>query len=286
MPEIVRTLVTLASSQLVILLALGVGLSIRIEDLEREVRNPVLWRTLLVALAGVPLLAIGVAVVLPLGPVARGVLVLMSVSPGAPLLINKARTGSGNVTVAVAMAVALTLAALVTLPITLSVLNRIFPLQLRASVPAMLNAIVPRLLVPLAGGAVARRAWPRGATILAPVVRVLFLIALALVSISALTLTLRELGRVGPWAWLAMLIVTFGATILGDLVGGPEPRDRLTAAYAVVLGNPAVGIQVATFSYPSLKAVPVIAAYVVLRVIFVMPYALVSRRRLARSSHG
>ena len=65
-----------------------------------------------------------------------------------------------------------------------------------------------------------------------------------------------------------------------------DPKDRTTAAYAVVLGNPAVAIQVATLSYPSLKAVPVIAAYVVLRVLFVLPYAIVSRRCLAQSSHG
>ena len=89
MHEIVRTVVASASSQLVTLLALDVGLALRIQDVRPEVKDPVLWRTLLVALVAVPMLAILIATLLPLGPIARGVLVLMSVSPGAPLMINE-----------------------------------------------------------------------------------------------------------------------------------------------------------------------------------------------------
>ena len=86
MHEIVPTLVKLAAALMVPLLALDVGLSVRAGELRRELANPVLWRILLVALVGVPALAILVATLLPLGPVARGVIVLMAVSPGAPLL--------------------------------------------------------------------------------------------------------------------------------------------------------------------------------------------------------
>jgi len=163
MHEIARTVVTLASSQLVTLLALDVGLALRIQDVRHEVKDPVLWRTLLVALVAVPMLAILIATLLPLGPIARGVLVLMSVSPGAPLMINKARSGSGNVTLAVAVAVALTLAALVTLPIELFVLNALFPLHLRASVSTLIWTLIPRLIIPLAVGAGVRHLWPKGA---------------------------------------------------------------------------------------------------------------------------
>ncbi len=280
MHDIVRTVVTIASSQLVTLLALDVGLMLRVEDLRREIKNPVLWRTLLVALVAVPMLAILIALVLPLGPIARGALVLMSVSPGAPLMINKVRGPSGNLALAATVAVALTLAALVTLPIELLVLNRLFPLHLQASVPALLRMLVPRLLIPLALGVAARLVWSKGAEVLERVVRAVFLIALALVAIAALATAWHQIGRIGPFGWLAMILITLGATVLGDFVGGRDPRDRKTAAYAVVLGNPAVAIQVATHSYPSLKAAPVMVAYVVLRAILVLPYALVSRRRL------
>jgi bile acid:Na+ symporter, BASS family len=123
-----------------------------------------------------------------------------------------------------------------------------------------------------------RRIWPKGADLLAPIVRVLFYASLALVAIAALAVTWRGLGRVTPWAWLAMLMVTLGAAALGDFFGGGrDPHDRATAAYAVVLGNPAVAIQVAALSYPSLKLAPVILAYVVLRAILVLPYAVALR---------
>ena len=281
MHDIVQALVKLAASLLVTLLALDVGLLLRARDVRREMKNPVLWRVLLVALVGVPALSILVAIALPLGPVARGVLVLMAVSPGAPLMINKARGPSGNLALAVSITVALTLAVLVMLPIELLVLNRLFPLRLQASVPVLMRTLVPRLLIPLAAGALLRLVWSKGADVLERVVRVLFSIALALVAIGALATTWHQLGNIGPFGWLAMVLVTLGALALGDAVGGPDPRDRKVAAYAAVLGNPAVAIHVANQSYSSLKVVPVIVAYVVLRAIMVLPYALFSRRRLS-----
>jgi bile acid:Na+ symporter, BASS family len=275
--DILRTVVIIASSQLVTLLALDVGLLLRVEDLRRQIKNLVLWRTLLIALVAVPMLAVLVALVLPLGPITRGALVLMSVSPGAPLMINKARGQCGNLALAATITVALTLAALVTMPVELRVLNRLFPLHLQASVPALLRILVPSLLIPLAVGVAARLVSSKGADVLERVVRVVFLLALVLVAIAALATAWHQIGRIGPFGWLAMILVTLGATVLGDLVGGRDPRNRKTAAYAVVLGNPAVAIQVATDIYPSLKALPVIVAYVVLRAIIVLPYALVSR---------
>jgi predicted Na+-dependent transporter len=279
--EIVQTLVKLAASLMVPLLALDVGLAVRAGQLRQELVNPVLWRIVLIALVAVPALAILIAAILPLGPVARGVIVLMAVSPGAPLMIEKGRS-QGRLPLAVAAAVVLTLAAIVTLPVELLVLNRMFPLQLHASVPALMSNILPKLLIPLVLGAALRATWPRGADMLAPVVRVLFYMSLALVAIAALAAMWHHLGRLTPWVWLAMLLVTLGSAALGDFFGGREPHEKTTAAYAVVLGNPAVAMQVAAFSYPSLKLAPVILAYVVLRAILVLPYAVVARRRLTR----
>ncbi len=101
-------------------------------------------------------------------------------------------------------------------------------------------------------------------------------------AIAALAATWQNLERLTPRVWLAMLLITLGAAALGDFFGGRDPHERSTAAYAVVLGNPAVAIQVAALSYPSLKLAPVILAYVVLRAILVIPYAVVTRRRLGR----
>jgi BASS family bile acid:Na+ symporter len=281
MHEFVQTLVKLAGWLLVPLLALDVGLSVRAGELREQLRNPVLWRILVVALVAVPALAILVAAVLPLGPVARGVIVLMAVSPGAPLVIEKGRA-QGRLSLGVAAAVALTLAAVVTLPVELLVLNRMFPLHLHASVPALMANILPKLLIPLVLGAALRHVWPKGADRLEPVVRVLFYVSLAVVAIAALAITWHELGLLTPWVWLAMLLVTLGAAALGDFFGGRDSHERRTAAYAVVLGNPAVAIQVAALSYPALRLAPIILAYVVLRAVLVLPYVAVVSHRPGR----
>ena len=187
------------------------------------------------------MLAILVAATLPLGPVARGVIVLMAVSPGAPMLMNKSQA-SGNVALAAALAVGLTVAAVVFLPVELFVLNRLFPWRLHASTPALLENVVPKLILPLVVGALLHRVWPKAADKLAPVVRTLFHAALLVAVVGALAVSWREILHMGPWAWLAMLIVTLGAVLMGDAFGGRDPRDRATAAYAVVLGNPAVAM--------------------------------------------
>jgi BASS family bile acid:Na+ symporter len=278
--EIIQAIVALAASQLVALLSLDMGLSLRWSDLRRETRNPVLRRVFVVALLGVPLLAILVAATLPLGPAARGVLVLMAVSPGAPMLMSKAHK-SGNVALAVTLAVVLTLAALVFVPVEIGVLNRLFPWHLQASSAALLRKLAPKLLLPLALGLIVRGAWPAGANAIEPFVRKLFQLALLVAAIGALATSWHELVGMTPWAWLAMLLVTLGAVWLGDAVGGRDPRDRATAAYAVVLGNPAIAMTVVALSYPELRAAPIIVAYAVLRAIMVLPYAVVSSRWLA-----
>jgi bile acid:Na+ symporter, BASS family len=282
---IIHAIVGLASSQLVTLLSLDMGLSLRWGDLRKEVRNPVLWRALVAAVVGVPLLAILVAAALPLGPAARGVIVLMAISPGAPMLMNKAHK-SGNVALAVTLALVLTLAALVSVPVEIAVLNRLFPVDLQASSAELLRRLVPGLLLPLVLGFVVRGAWPAVANAMEPSVRRLFQLAFLVVALGAVATSWYVVAQLSPWAWLAMLLVTMGAALLGDAVGGRDPRERATAAYAIVFGNPAIAMTVAALSYPELRAVPIILAYALLRAVLVLPYAVLSSRRLSGVRRG
>lgn len=280
MHEIIHAIVALAASQLVTLLSFDMGLSLRWGDLRKEVTNPVLWRALVAAVLGVPLLAILVAATLPLGPPARGVIVLMAVSPGAPMLMNRAKK-SGNLALAVTLALVLTLAAPVSVPVEIAVLNRLFPVDLHASSAELLRRLLPKLLLPLVLGFVVRGAWPASANGMEPYVRRLFQLALLIAAIGALAASFYVVVHMSPWAWLAMLLVTMGAVLLGETIGGREPRDRATAAYAIVLGNPAIAMTVVALSYPQLRAVPVIVTYAVLRAVLVLPYAVLSSRRLS-----
>ncbi len=280
MHGIIHAIVAVASSQLVTLLSFDMGLSLRWGDLRKELRNPVLWRALVAAIVGVPLLAILVAATLPLNPPARGVIVLMAISPGAPLLMHKAHK-SGNVPLAVTLALLLTLAALVSVPVEIAVLNRLFPVALHASSAELLRRLFPKLLLPLVLGFFVRGAWPKAANALEPFVRRLFQLALLIVAIGAVAASWYVVAQMSPWAWLAMLLVTMGAVLLGENIGGRDPRERATAAYAIVLGNPAIAMAVVAMSYPELRAVPIILAYVLLRAVLVLPYAVLSSRRLA-----
>jgi BASS family bile acid:Na+ symporter len=277
---IIHAIVAIASSQLVTLLSFDMGLSLRWGVLRKEARNPVLWRAVVAAVLGVPLLAILVAATLPLNPPARGVIVLMAISPGAPMLMNKARK-SGNLALAVTLALVLTFAALVSVPVEIAVLNRLFPVDLHASSAELLRRLLPKLLLPLVLGFVVRGAWPAGAKAMEPFIRRLFQLALLVAAIGAVAASWYVVAHMSPWAWLAMLLVTTGAVLLGETVGGREPRDRATVVYAIVWGNPAIAMAVVGLSYPELRAVPIIVTYALLRAVLVLPYAVLSSRRLS-----
>jgi len=208
--EIIHAVVALASSQLVTLLSFDMGLSLGRGDLRREVRNPVLWRALVAALLGVPLLAILVAATLPLGPGARGVIVLMAISPGAPMLMPKAHK-SGNVALAVTLALVLTLASLVSVPVEVAVLNRLFPVALHASSAELLRRLVPALLVPLVLGFVVRSAWPAAANAIEPFARRLFQLALLVVAIAAVAMSWHVVAQTPEY--LVAQVASEGATM-------------------------------------------------------------------------
>jgi predicted Na+-dependent transporter len=208
----------------------------------------------------------------------------MAVCPGAPLIAYNTRARQGNLPLAVLLTVALSMAAVVFAPLALEVLNAFFPWELHASPGALVRALALSFWLPLAVGTAVRALWPRAAAKLGPIANRLFAITLAIVVVAALVTGWQELAHASVWAWIAMPVVTLGDVVLGDVAGGKDPRDRLTIAYAVVLGNPAIALAVARTSYPELRLGPIIIAYVLVRALLLLPYRFVCTRRLRHAT--
>jgi BASS family bile acid:Na+ symporter len=272
--DALRTLLEVLIGALVPLVAFDIGMSTPIADLRRELGSAVLWRALLAALLFVPALAVAVAKAVPLTQVGRGVLVLMAVSPGAPLMMYRVRQRGGNTALACALATALTVASVGTVPAELSALNALFPVALHVSPLRLVRTLLPGLWIPLALGLAARAARPAAAAKVELVLRAVVRVVTVFVTIVVLAVGSRWLGEVRPSAWVAMVAVTLGAALLGHALGGPDPRDRRTVAYAVVLGNPAIALLVARTNYPGLELAPAIVVYVIVRMLALIPYDL------------
>jgi BASS family bile acid:Na+ symporter len=280
--ELIRHVVPFLASHLIMAISLALGLSVSWRELQAEFRRPVLWRGVLVALVTLPLWTLVVVKVLPLKPVAAGTLLLMAFSPGVIMLVTIVRGQQGNVPLAVALSLTLTLAAIVLLPVSLWVLNALFPATFRASPLKLFAAIIPGLMVPLGVGLALREWAPDFARRLQPVVELFLKAVLACVVVMLLIVGVPGLRAVNGWSLLAVLLVICGGAFIGHAAGGPRLEDRRTLAIAGVLGNPAIALFVAGASFPELKLLPAMAAFLVLRALALIPYLLWSKRLAAR----
>jgi BASS family bile acid:Na+ symporter len=267
------------------LVVFGVALSTRLGDLRTEARNPVLWRTLVVALVGVPLLAILVAEALGLAPMGKGLLVLMAISPGAPLLLNKART-KGAVSdgpLAVALSLALSAGAVVLVPVGVALENALFGLTFEAHAGVVARSVIPNLCLPLLAGFAVRAAFPKAADRLGVAVRILSRAALLGTAVLVFVAAHHHLGKIAPRAWGAAVAIIAGTMLMGEFAARGRPADRTIVVDALVLSNPAIPLFVGKASYPGQDFAPYIFIYVLLRAVVLIVYERIRRRRLGPS---
>jgi BASS family bile acid:Na+ symporter len=271
MQETLRTALGLLATCLMPVLMLSLGLVTNLSDLKRELRQPIVWRGVLVCLVEVPLLAILLARVLPISAAVAGIMLVMAISPGHPMAVRAAERAGGSQSLSVALLVALSLLALVSVPLYVLLLNRLFPLVLEASPWGLTKALAPSLLVPFLLGLGAHRAAPGLARQVARWTRRIFEVAFALAAAAALIVSWRMIREASPWSILALLLATGGAACLG-MVAGNTHANRVTLAQAAAFGNPAIALYVASQGYAREKLLPGLIAYVVLRAFVLLPF--------------
>ncbi|MBZ4415938.1 symporter [Myxococcus sp. RHSTA-1-4] len=276
--------VTFLASNLLVLMALALGLSMDWRRSLVEFRRPVFWRGVVLALLVVPAWTIAIVKVLPLHPVVAGALLLMAFSPGVLLLVRVVRGQRGNVPLAMALSLTLTLAALLLLPLALRGLNALFPLTFRVPSAALFTAILPGVLLPLALGSALRWWRPGLARWLRPGADLLAKVALIASALVLLGLGVPRLRAVDGWALLAVFLMVCGGAFIGHMAGGPALEDRRTLAIAGAVGNPAIAMFVASVSYPEMNLLPIMAAFVLLRTLALLPYKRWSRHLEIRTT--
>jgi len=260
------------AGQLVFLLMFATGLVLDWKQLRQRVHRGPFWGGCAVALFAVPLLAFVVATLVPIGPRARGLLLIMAASPGLPMAVRTARRQQSDVPLALALAVTLSLAAIVMLPLWLVAVGAAFDFDLYARPRSLLLAVATAVIVPLGLGVAVRRMLPNLAPRLYRLVDIVFKVAFAIVGVAVLVTYAPVLGLINVWVVLAMLLVIGGSALLGHLAGGPQPEDRVIVAIAASFGNPMLALHVVQVSYPELQLAPLIFAYLVLRALALAPY--------------
>jgi BASS family bile acid:Na+ symporter len=181
------------------------------------------------------------------GPVAAGI-VLMAISPGAPVALRRALEAGGDRAFAPALHLAIVALAVVTVPLTVAILDWIFAKDFAVTPLHIGKQVFFAQLLPLALGATLRAFRPALAQrIETPMGRFgnLLLIVMAVMVLVDMPPLIRAVG------WVPM-IAGFGLTACALAVGAAfawrDPAVRPAAAIAAAMRNPGLALVIATLN--------------------------------------
>jgi BASS family bile acid:Na+ symporter len=209
-------------------------------------RRVVLAAIIFAVVVPVPALAVLVLKVFVLkGPIAVGI-VLMAISPGAPVALRRALDAGGDPAFAPALHLAIVMLAVLTVPATVVILDWIFAADFTVTPFHIGRQVFFAQLLPMALGAALRAARPGlAARLESPLARIgnLLLAALGLLVLVDLP---PIIAAVGWTPTIAGVGITTCALALGAAFAWRDPGVRPAAAIAAAMRNPGLALVIAT----------------------------------------
>ena len=285
--EVVKEILPLILSGSVMLLVAAFGLTASGADALYLFRRPgQLGRAVVAIELVVPLVAVLLAVVLPLAPLVKLGIVLMAISPLPPLVPGKQLRLGGKRPYVCGLLVAVSLLAIVLVPLILEIeiLNAVFPGDFWVSPWAMARTVLISVLLPLALGMAVHGLSPRLAERAAPLVSRLANLLLGLTVVPVLIAgwpAMRVL--LGNGTALAIAGVVAAGLLAGHLLGGPDPEDRAALAIACATRHPGIALLIGRTNFPHQSLVPVVLLFLLVSLLAAIPYQAWSRKRAARA---
>ncbi len=222
-------------------------------------RRVVLAAVVFAVVVPVPALAVIAVKLFALkGPVAVGI-VLMAISPGAPVALRRALDAGGHREFVPALHLAIVLLAVLTVPATIAILDWIFATAFTVAPFHIGRQVFFAQLLPLGLGA-GLRAWrPAAAARIEPRLSragnllLLPVAAMVLVDLPAI------IGATGWTPMIAGIVMTACALATGAVFAGRDAAVRPAAAVAAAMRNPGLALVIATVNH----APPAVAASVI-----------------------
>lgn len=278
------TLVGAAIQASVFLIVFSLGLGSTQEDALYLLRRPrQLVRSLLSMNVVMPLVAAGLAAVFDFPGALNISLVALAVSPVPPILPKRQLRAGGRASYAVGLLMAAALLAIVFIPLALKLIALGFGKEAHVPEAAVARLVAITVLVPIAAGIVVRRLAPAFA---ARAARPISLGAMALLGVVVVLLLIRAwrpaVSLIGDGHVLALAAFVAIGLIVGHLLGGPDPRDRVVLALATASRHPGVALAIAAANFPQEKRVMgAILLYLLISLIVSVAYLAWRRSQLA-----
>jgi BASS family bile acid:Na+ symporter len=266
-------------------LMLSVGLNLSVQQLLSVWRRPeALARGLLAILILFPVMTFVLLRLLSLPPAVATGFAVLAAAPGPPLLVKRSEMAGGSSAFSASLMLTLGALAVVATPLTLAVFHAFFELETeRLSTVSVAGQVAMVQLLPIGLGLVLQRAVPGLAAALKKPVVVLSNILFVLMVLVALVPGVSIASQVGLVAFLVAAAMSVGGLAIGHLLGPPDQHERAAVAVGGIARNVGLAIFIVTLGGVQEQVAPTILAYMVVGFVFAMPYAVWSKRQLARS---
>ena len=215
-----------------------------------------LSRSLLAMNVIMPLVAVGLSLAFDLHPAVKTALVCLSLAPVPPILPKKELKAGGHGSYVIGLLFAAALLAIVFIPLAEHVLRILFNVGIDRP-PTMVGGVVGvTVLLPPVAGILVRRLAPALAERWASPLNGFATILLALTCIVLLLSSWKTgLPLIGNGHVLVIAVFVAVGLIVGHLLGGPEPENRVVLALSTASRHPGVALAIATGTSPDEKLV-------------------------------
>jgi len=255
------------------------GLAIVPGEFRWVVQRPVLMlKAVFAVLVAVPVLALVVTRGFDLPRSVEIGIVLMAISPGAPVALRRSMGAGGHQTFAPALQIAVALLAVVSMPLSIAVLNEYYSGQAVVDPQHLGRQVFFAQLLPLGLGMAMNRVATRAAAWLEPKLRRLGSVLLVVLLVLVLIDIWHVVIGAGWRAALAIVLVTALALAVGHLLGGPEPATRTATAICSAARNPGLALLVATLNHAPPAITATALAYLLIAAVTLIPYVLWRKR--------
>ena len=209
-------------------------------------RRVVLLAVVFAVLVPVPALAVLAVKLFGLtGPVAVGI-VLMAISPGAPVALRRALDAGGDRAFAPTLHLSIVMLAVVTVPLTVAILDWIFAKDFAVTPLHIGRQVFFAQLLPMALGAALRAVRPALAARLETKLARTGNLLLAVMGLAVLV-DMPAIVAAAGWApMVAGVGITLGALAVGAAFAWRDPAVRPAGAIAAAMRNPGLALVIAT----------------------------------------
>jgi len=269
----IEFLITKAAKLTLFVLMLGMGLNLTIREVSYLRAKPgLLLRALLASFVLVPIVAIVVAQIFPLPAPVRIGIMLMAITPGAPLIYQKVSKMKWNSALAASYQVIVSFLVIVFLPFITLLFGYLYPNEGVITPLQVFKQVLSVQFIPLAIGLGFRAGIPDLADDLQEFVTRIgngMFLALAIV---ILVKGLDAVLEAGILPILAITLIVTATLAIGHFLGGHDLETRATLAIANATRNAGLALVISVLNFTKTEILPTVIVYALISAFAVVIY--------------